>query len=389
MSDKIDYSKIKLNPSDIPVIIKQKKTFLGIAKQPHYENVMSNILAFYFNTTEEHGFGSLFIDTLQKIIQEKIKDKNLLKVPNLGANFEIFTEYVIEKKRIDILMRSEDKAIAIENKVYHHLNNDLNIYWKAIQEKKEKIGIVFSLRPVSDINHDHFINITHLEFMDRIFDKINPDSNTIDENYKNDNEYYVFLKDLYQNTKNLSNSYMKKDEVEFYYKNTEAINRAKDFHGHVLHFIKNEVYLAGKSLDGFNWVKPPKYNEDRLRYFVCKDNKDLMFTVVFDGLMKIDKTLELYIEVTGDLIKDYAKSKYVGKVDFEGVEIIINKDLSNKKNQGWAHYASVNIPIDEKNFANLSQFILDYLRIKENPEDKGKPVKSNFRNIFDELKERI
>ncbi len=41
--------------NSIPIIKKNSKTFLGIAKQPHYENVLSNILAFYFDITEEHG----------------------------------------------------------------------------------------------------------------------------------------------------------------------------------------------------------------------------------------------------------------------------------------------------------------------------------------------
>ena len=38
----------------IPKIKKRPKTFLGIAKQPHYENVLSNIYAFFFDIKEEH-----------------------------------------------------------------------------------------------------------------------------------------------------------------------------------------------------------------------------------------------------------------------------------------------------------------------------------------------
>jgi hypothetical protein len=48
-----------LNQNEIPKIKGKQKTFLGIAKQPHYENVISNIYAFYFNVNEVHKFKSL------------------------------------------------------------------------------------------------------------------------------------------------------------------------------------------------------------------------------------------------------------------------------------------------------------------------------------------
>ena len=45
-----------LNQNEIPRIKRKPKTFLGIAKQPHYENVLSNVYAFYFNIEENHLF---------------------------------------------------------------------------------------------------------------------------------------------------------------------------------------------------------------------------------------------------------------------------------------------------------------------------------------------
>ena len=47
----IDLNKLQhfINQNDIPIIKGKPKTFLGIAKQPHYENVLSNIYAFYFD----------------------------------------------------------------------------------------------------------------------------------------------------------------------------------------------------------------------------------------------------------------------------------------------------------------------------------------------------
>ena len=60
---KIDYNNLQefLNKNTIPIIQSSPKTFLEIARQPHYENVITNIYAFYFDINEEHGFGNLFV----------------------------------------------------------------------------------------------------------------------------------------------------------------------------------------------------------------------------------------------------------------------------------------------------------------------------------------
>lgn len=61
-----------LNENDIPIIKSKPKTFLGIAKQPHYEDVLTNWYAFYFDDSEEHGLKGLFIESLMELLLEQI-----------------------------------------------------------------------------------------------------------------------------------------------------------------------------------------------------------------------------------------------------------------------------------------------------------------------------
>jgi len=146
-----------LDNHEIPKIKKKPKTFLGIAKQPHYENVLSNIYAFYFNVNEEHGFGDLFLKSLVECIEgSELKDRNFKDF----TDFDIETEYYTEgigltgkKGYIDLLLYNNKQAIIIENKVNHHFDNDLDDYWNSIRLDEEgpvsKIGILLSLKPIS------------------------------------------------------------------------------------------------------------------------------------------------------------------------------------------------------------------------------------------------
>ena len=72
--EKVDLLQLQsfLNQNEIPIIKSKPKTFLGIAKQPHYENVLSNIYAFYFDVNEVHQFKDLFIKSLLELINRSI-----------------------------------------------------------------------------------------------------------------------------------------------------------------------------------------------------------------------------------------------------------------------------------------------------------------------------
>ena len=97
--------------SKIPV---KEKTFMDVSGYPHYENVCSNILAFYFNTIEEHNMNNLVINSLIKVLKnnniniEPIKENDIVKVSR---------EYTTLKgNRIDIVLENDNLVIGIENK---------------------------------------------------------------------------------------------------------------------------------------------------------------------------------------------------------------------------------------------------------------------------------
>ncbi len=45
----------------------KSETIFNIAGYPHYENVCSNILAFYLNPNNEHGLGNLLFSSLMNL----------------------------------------------------------------------------------------------------------------------------------------------------------------------------------------------------------------------------------------------------------------------------------------------------------------------------------
>jgi len=139
-------------------------TYLDISGFPNLENVASNILAFFLNTNGKHGLQDLLLKSLLQTIKLESIDSMNLNVVNY------YREYVIdERKRIDLIILGENFCINIENKLFHHLNNDLLLYEKEVNRKFKKdknIHIVLSLKKENVVGS--FISITYEEFFDKI-----------------------------------------------------------------------------------------------------------------------------------------------------------------------------------------------------------------------------
>ncbi|PXY02535.1 hypothetical protein DF185_00120 [Marinifilum breve] len=343
-----------LQKTDIPKIKVKPKTFLGIAKQPHYENVLSNLYAFFFNVNEEHGLKKLFISSFLEILERKMNVHKSFS--SLKNGFSIRTEFGTGEGRIDLLFTNDLVAIIIENKVYHILNNDLDDYWESIS-RDQKIGVVLSLRKIPFTGHENFINVTHLELMNEVINKLN------DYKEQANPKYLVFLEDLHQNIKNLSMSHIKEDELELFLAHKEKINQVVKYRKHVQTHVEEEIEKACKELGGnLKLVKPKDKNRGkRLRYMQSPVNKDLMITVVYGELLNdTEGKLYLIVELRNKLLK---KRSQFRQINFsKDTESIRRDEFFTEKEKDWDHFASNEYAIHLKDLHDLSFFIVSALK---------------------------
>lgn len=347
-----------IKEAQIPVLQKKPKTFQSITKQPHYENVLSNIYAFYFDVEEEHGLGELFIQSLFDTLNENgVNDLPF----NFLEGFDVDTEVDISKMtnsngRIDVLLSNGAEAIIIENKVYHHIeNNPLDAYWES-QKGNERIGLVMSLKPKEgkDIPHKHFFSITHMDFLTNVMKNIG--SRILNANDK----YVLFLKDVYQNIINLTTNNMNEQDLNFYYNYIEKINEIEAYKKDVRKHIVSQVEDVLPRLDlDLELYKSRGKLRERLRYFKSKKNPNLMFTISFGNLLNTKLSLGIFIEIKHGLLK---KAVEINNIDFTHNEKIINKNFLVDSKQGiWAHFVKKTYCklSTEKDIPNLTDFIID------------------------------
>lgn len=211
-----------------PRVPERQPTFFSIAGFPHYENVMSNVYQFFFSTDSPHNLGSLCVDALLDVVRQK--SGNLLWPSHTFEHVYAQREVTTVAGRLDILIHNSTveneweqatAAILIENKVYHHLANNLNEYWQYFSSNSidnRKVGVVMGLSAESlPIN---WVYITHLEWALAVESRLGFAL------YRAETRYTTLLLELIENIRHMSAT-ENFQPLQFFQQNRTAIFQAE------------------------------------------------------------------------------------------------------------------------------------------------------------------
>lgn len=204
----------------IPKPSEVQKTFFDIGGFGHRENIVSNFYSYYLDKEEMHGLGDIFLVTLLKLINKK----SIFSTE--WSNWEVSREVTVNMSgstgKIDLWIEELDeerKVILIENKVYHHVKNDLKGYLDSVDifDKKHKIGVLLTVKPLQ-LNVKGFINITHSNWIEEIKKEVR-----VREIKQNSRELFIF-NDFCRNFKtHVKHSRAMMERHLFYLKNRKKI----------------------------------------------------------------------------------------------------------------------------------------------------------------------
>ena len=173
---------------------KSRATFLEIAGYPHYENVASNLLAFFLDSEAEHEMGDLVMSALLS----SVSIDDAATRPN-----SITREYGTGSGRIDLLIKTDTHIVGIENKIFHHVANDLVDYSQTIESlcsaNQAPLKIILGLRPVSaPVLKEGFISLTYGQLWEQVRSQLGHRLNQANP------KWVTLLNEFIQTTENLS-----------------------------------------------------------------------------------------------------------------------------------------------------------------------------------------
>ncbi len=316
------------------------KTIMSIAGISHLENVWSNIYAYYLDEHESHGLGTLFLNSLERIIFKKTGKSISL----LGSTIK--REYpTISGNRIDLLIQAISCSIIIENKVHHTLDNDLDDYWISVPgNNNTKIGIVLTLNNIN-VKHPNYINITHLDLLSEIEKELHLSKTLLNSKAR------LLLKDFITNVKIVSKA-MDTTKTKFYLVNRDQINRlyssVKEYRDWLESVFANKRGLGEFSLVHNDWLGC-KHRFAMYRV-LGNQNGELVITVFYEWLWNSspgNARLCIYLQPLGNWLDKAIVNESTIRSIAEG-----NGVPSKDRHKDFWHCASVEIPVSENLLQN-------------------------------------
>lgn len=214
----------------------RKKSFLEILNLERREVINSNILAFFLNTKEAHGLKDLLLQALFNLANKpQLHHLNTVKV-----NTEVSCGH--QKGRIDLLIETTDQVILIENKLFHHANdNPFEDYIGYIAQEfpqHDKTFIVLGLEKPHPFPIN-FVWVSHFDLAKAIRAEIG-------QYWLQAEQYYLPLLLDYLNAIEYLNpesefGKMEQAIVDFYRNNRELLVKIEENVSYVHQYYKKEV----------------------------------------------------------------------------------------------------------------------------------------------------
>ncbi len=290
-----------------------EKNVFSIGGRGHYENPISDILAFFINPKEEHEFGELFLQSLFESVNKKEQILELIESP-------IREQYTDSGNRIDLIAESEDWVLVIENKIRHESINPFEDYEKHIigkygKNKKEIIHILLSIR--DEIPPKNWIGVTYTKLISRV--KSNIGKYFISAS---NNKWHVILREFILNIeKEYGETMISKERFDFVKGNYAEIQELNDMLDEYIQHIRlkglESINTASEKSD-IAFSKQHNWGEHGIALLLLSkdwdDNTNITLLLSRDGSFRIqlyvynipdEKVNDLKKTIIHDRINDY------------------------------------------------------------------------------------
>jgi len=245
---------------------------MEVSGYPHYENVASNILAFYFNPSAEHGLKDLLVSAFLKMA-----GRQDLSLP---SRVKVHREFDTGAGRLDLVIESDAFLIAIENKIFHWLANDLEQYASATKDKangKAEIRVVLGLKtvPAKQLKGG-FVSFTYAQLWQQV-------QVLLGRYIQNANPKWVtYLMDFMETTTNLAGSNMELSKTDrFFIEQREVVDKLFTEHRAFLERLKQRLQPL------CDLVSQTPESARCASVWVCDEFSCVVLDFVFDKTYKI------------------------------------------------------------------------------------------------------
>lgn len=289
-----DFKNIK-GPSAAP------PTFFEVTQYPHYENVASNVLAFFLDPEGVHGLGTLFLDALLAPLElERLSFETVEREASTGTG-----------KRLDLIIKCDDLVVGVENKVYAAAYNPFDDYAAHLREHSDgrqttQILLCLHAPPPGTVPTDVSV-VTYEQLMGRVRQGLGLHAGDAPA------QYLTFALEFIKTMENLKRGNRMNNEIMELFREREGdvkafLHAARDVRNELRGVVQRTAEMVNDRLPGQlpQQVRQWYYREERNLV------DDLVHDVEFPSGSKV--AIDAYLGMQGWHVQVWQRSSVVGKL---------------------------------------------------------------------------
>lgn len=266
--------KVKQQGFDAP-----ERTLFSLGGRGHFENPLSDLLAFFLEPTEVHNLGSVFLREMLQLAQS---------ASAIDAFVEVSSEreYAIDGGRIDILVRGQQAALVIESKVNAGLQNNLTSYEEQVRKLVGNFPVTFVVfAPQQPSNLKNFPNWKWVSFDE--YAKAVERTLVLPDEAGTQSKWRAFAKELLLHMRQLQGIELRMtiEQVTFVEQNLAEIKNARELESAYRIYILNELNAKLSELRDLHGAT----FRDEGWGFICDSPGKLTWRVLFQVPMQGDQ----------------------------------------------------------------------------------------------------
>jgi len=194
----------------------QELTLFSVGGRGYFENPTTDLLAFFFDPNQPHGFKDLLLRSFLRCMALEVPNPLELSEPPQRE------EITSGKNRLDLLLISENWILAIENKIWHAQQNPFEDYERHLKTRfREKKIYMAILSPLGTSTHPSWTPVSYKRFIVEVIMQLGTFS--IQTKFT---KWFVFLREFLIHLENEATERAMEDkQVEFVEKNYTTISQ--------------------------------------------------------------------------------------------------------------------------------------------------------------------
>lgn len=218
-----------------------EKNIFSIGGRGHYENPISDILSFFIDPQDQHGFGDVFLRAFFCYLKEYPDVLQLNSTPRREESTSL-------GNRLDIVAESDDWILVIENKIRHSVVNPFHDYANYIKKNyKNKDKFYFVVLSINkEVMPEDWINITYSELFDFVRNELSKDMllHSLNKWHVILREFILSIESEYKDNK------MQNEKFSFAQENYASLIDARNLLNEYISNIKEQLRIC------FEEIKP-------------------------------------------------------------------------------------------------------------------------------------